>query len=213
MTKIPFLFRNTKTVRNLQSYMDITFNEVLHTTLNPDGPGVIRIHLIPPKKEENALNPSIAIINGTDILPVNFIWSVMLAELIRETNHYDGREIGEKYIQSILDRASENVHLIIPFLKLDRIKEDMQTIYRTVSQIAYREEVTTDVYYMNIGDYAPFMNAPHRMDLMVSAMTRNGKWHCNQKCVHCYAAGQTLSDEAAPGDFHRRRAHAAGGPV
>ena len=195
MTKIPFLFRNTKTVRNLQSYMDITFNEVLHTTLNPDGPGVIRIHLIPPKKEENALNPSIAIINGTDILPVNFIWSVMLAELIRETNHYDGREIGEKYIQSILDRASENVHLIIPFLKLDRIKEDMQTIYRTVSQIAYREEVTTDVYYMNIGDYAPFMNAPHRMDLMVSAMTRNGKWHCNQKCVHCYAAGQTLSDE------------------
>ena len=196
MTKIPFLFRNTKTVRNLQSYMDITFNEVLHTTLNPDGPGVIRIHLIPPKKEENALNPSIAIINGTDILPVNFIWSVMLAELIRETNHYDGREIGEKYIQSILDRASENVHLIIPFLKLDRIKEDMQTIYRTVSQIAYREEVTTDVYYMNIGDYAPFMNAPHRMDLMVSAMTRNGKWHCNQKCVHCYAAGQTLSDEA-----------------
>ena len=196
MTKIPFLFRKTKTVRNLQSYMDITFNEVLHTTLNPDGPGVIRIHLIPPQKEENALNPSIAIINGTDILPVNFVWAVMLAELIRETNHYDGREIGEKFIQSILDRASENVHLIIPFLKLDRIKEDMQTIYRTISQIAYREEVTTDVHYMNIGDYAPYMKAPHRMDLMVSAMTRNGKWHCNQKCVHCYAAGQTLSDEA-----------------
>lgn len=196
MTKIPFLFRKTKTVRNLQSYMDITFNEVLHTTLNPDGPGVIRIHLIPPQKEEDALNPSIAIINGTDILPVNFVWAVMLAELIRETNHYDGREIGEKFIQSILDRASENVHLIIPFLKLDRIKEDMQTIYRTISQIAYREEVTTDVHYMNIGDYAPYMKAPHRMDLMVSAMTRNGKWHCNQKCVHCYAAGQTLSDEA-----------------
>ena len=48
---------------------------------------------------------------------------------------------------------------------------------------------------MSIGDYAPFMKAPHRMDLMVSAMTKNGKWHCNQKCVHCYAAGQTLSDE------------------
>ena len=136
MTKIPFLFRKTKTVRNLQSYMDITFNEVLHTTLNPDGPGVIRIHLIPPKKEENAFNPSIAIINGTDILPVNFVWAVMLAELIRETNHYDGREIGEKDIQSILDRASENVHLIIPFLKLDNIRKDMQTIYRTISQIA-----------------------------------------------------------------------------
>ena len=38
------------------------------------------------------------------------------------------------------------------------------------------------------------MTAPHRMDLMVSAMTRDGAWHCNQKCLHCYAAGQPLSD-------------------
>ena len=38
------------------------------------------------------------------------------------------------------------------------------------------------------------MTAPHRMDLMVSAMTRGGAWHCNQKCLHCYAAGQPLSD-------------------
>ena len=49
--------------------MDSAFSEVLHTTLNPDGPGAIRIHLIPPKAEENAFNPSIAIINGTDIVP------------------------------------------------------------------------------------------------------------------------------------------------
>ena len=71
MAKIPFIFRKTKTVRNLKSYMDTAFSEVLHTTLNPNGPGAIRIHLIPPKEEENAFNPSIAIINGTDILPVN----------------------------------------------------------------------------------------------------------------------------------------------
>ena len=72
----------------------------------------------------------------------------------------------------------------------------MQTIYTTLRQIAYREEVTTDVHFMSIGAYEPFMQAPHRMDLMVSAMTKEGKWHCNQKCVHCYAAGQQLSDEA-----------------
>jgi len=39
------------------------------------------------------------------------------------------------------------------------------------------------------------MRAPHRMDLMVSAMTRDGKWHCNQKCVHCYAANQVHAEE------------------
>ena len=51
MIPIPKLFRKTKTVRRIQAYMDSTFNEVLHTTLNPDGPGAIRVHLIPPKKE------------------------------------------------------------------------------------------------------------------------------------------------------------------
>ena len=43
------------------------------------------------------------------------------------------------------------------------------------------------------------MRAPHRMDLMVSAMTKNGAWHCNQKCVHCYAAGQPQAEEAELG--------------
>ena len=38
------------------------------------------------------------------------------------------------------------------------------------------------------------MSAPHRMDLMVSAMTRDGLWHCNQKCLHCYAAGQPMGE-------------------
>ena len=195
MIPVPRLFRNTKTVKRINVYMDTVFNEVLHTTLNPDGPGAIRIHLIPPKKEENALSPSIAIINGTDIVPVNFAWAVILAEMIRETNKYDGKEISEADIQDILERTSEQVKQIIPFFSKKRIREDIQTIYRTMRQIAYREEVTTDVHYMSLGEYAEAMSAPHRMDLMVSAMTKNGKWHCNQKCIHCYAAGQMLSEE------------------
>ncbi|MBR0153043.1 MAG: radical SAM protein [Lachnospiraceae bacterium] len=175
--------------------MDSTFNEVLHTTLNPDGPGAIRIHLIPPKKEENALNPSVAIINGTDILPVNFASAVILAEMIREANRYDGREIGEAEIASILHETAQNVKKVIPVFSIARIEKNISEIYTTVKQIAYREEVTTDVHYMSLGEYAEYMNAPHRMDVMVSAMTKDGRWHCNQKCVHCYAAGQTLSDE------------------
>ena len=195
MIPVPKIFRKTKTVKGINAYMDSVFNEVLHTTLNPDGPGAIRIHLIPPKKEEDALNPSIAIINGSDIIPVNFAWAVMLAEMIRETNRYDGRAIGEKEIEDILDRATGNVKEIMPAFSRKRIKNDIQTIYRTIRQIAFREEVTTDVCYMSIGDYAEYMTAPHRMDLMVSAMTKEGKWHCNQKCIHCYAADQPLAEE------------------
>ena len=33
------------------------------------------------------------------------------------------------------------------------------------------------------------------MDLMVSAMTRDGNWHCNQNCLHCYAAHQPQGEE------------------
>ena len=195
MIPVPKLFRNTRSVKRINAYMESVFNEVLHTTLNPDGPGVIRIHLIPPKQEENALNPSVAIINGTDIVPVNFVWAVILAELIRETNQYDGKEISEPEIENILENTVEHVKQIIPVLSRKRIREDIRTIYRTIRQIAYREQVTTDVYYMTLGEYAEYMSAPHRMDLMISAMNKDGKWHCNQKCVHCYAAGQILSDE------------------
>lgn len=35
------------------------------------------------------------------------------------------------------------------------------------------------------------MTAPHRMDIMISSMQKNNNWNCNQKCIHCYAAGQS----------------------
>ena len=123
MIPVPKLFRKTKTVKRINEYMDANFTEVLHTTLNPDGPGAIRIHLIPPKKEENALNPSVAIINGTDIIPVSFARAVILAEMIRETNAYDGKEISESDIQIIMDKTVDNVKAIIPLLSRKRIAE------------------------------------------------------------------------------------------
>ena len=196
MTTIPKLFQKTKTVKQIQAYMDQSFHEVLHTTLNPDGPGAIRLHLIPPKKEEGVLNPSIAIVNGSDIIPVNFASAVILAELIKEANQYDGREIGEAEVQSILKNTTEKVKAIMPVLSEKRIQEDIFQLYTTMKQLALREPVTTEIHSMSLGDYAEFMTAPHRMDIMVSAMTKEGKWHCNQKCIHCYAAGQCLSDEA-----------------
>ena len=39
-------------------YMRQNFTQVSHTTLNPEGPGVVRIHLIPPKiKKEIRSDP------------------------------------------------------------------------------------------------------------------------------------------------------------
>ena len=176
-------------------YARENFNEVLHTTLNPEGPGVVRIHLIPPAYDEHEVGASIAIINGQDIIPVNTSWSVLLAEFIKEVNQYSGREVTEDETKDILEKTCKRVRKVYPGVSKKMLKADIYTIMKTFTQIAYGQEVEEGIEYVNIGEYAPYMKAPHRMDLLVSAMTKNGEWHCNQKCVHCYAAGQTLAEE------------------
>ena len=200
MYKIPALLRKTRAMKNLLHYMETEFDEVKHTTLNPSGPGSVRIHLVPPRAEENTLNSSVAVINGTDLVPVNFLWAVLLSELIDEINAFDGREITEADREGILDRAAESAAALVrfgpvPIISKKKLRADAETMLLTFTQMAYGEPVTAEVQPIRIGDYADHMSAPHRMDVMVSAMVKEGAWHCNQKCVHCYAAGQTLSDE------------------
>ena len=44
------------------------FTGVQHTTLNPEGPGVVRIHLVPPRADGDGT--SAVVLNGQDIIPV-----------------------------------------------------------------------------------------------------------------------------------------------
>ena len=109
----------------LKKYMLENFKEVVHTTLNPEGPGVVRIHLIPPKVEKGKPASSVAIINGQDIIPVNYAWSVLLAEFIKEVNKYHGREVSDADVENILDntckfllRALDNVQIRLGYRML-----------------------------------------------------------------------------------------------
>ena len=184
-----------KESKRVIEYAKANFDQMLHTTLNPEGPGVVRIHLIPPKYEGGFVESSVAIINGQDIVPVNTSWSILLSEFIKEVNVYEGREIGEEETASIIEKTCKNVSKVFPFVSKKRFAEDIYRMMNAFKQIAYGEPVDESIGYVNIGEYAPLMRAPHRMDLMVSAMTKDGAWHCNQKCIHCYAAGQDLSGE------------------
>ncbi len=184
-----------KTPKKVLRYVEENMQEVLHTTLNPEGPGVIRIHLIPPKCEAGEVASSIAIINGQDIVPVNTSWSILLSEFIREVNTYNGREITEEDGKVILENTCKRVRKVYTLLSKKIIKRDLYTIMETFSDIARGKVPKEPVDYISLGDYAPYMRAPHRMDLLVSAMVKDGKWHCNQNCIHCYAAGQELVSE------------------
>lgn len=184
-----------KNSKKVLEYARAHFNEVHHTTLNPEGPGVVRIHLVPPKMEDDEIGPSVAIINGQDIIPVYTSWSILLTEFIEQVNEYNGREITEEDFKDILNKTCKTIKKIYPLLPKSFIKKDLFRIMNTFKQVAYREKVDEEIGYMSIGEYAQYMKAPHRMDLMVSAMEKNGKWNCNQQCVHCYAAGQARANE------------------
>ena len=174
-----------------KQYCNRNFNGVSHTTLNPNGPGVIRIHLVPAK--EPWKNPSTVIINGQDVIPINPTWAIILNALIGEINKFAGREISEDDVRKIIECALKEVKKVFPLTSTKKMKKDTKTIIDSLVAVAYGKEPPAKIGYISIGEYAPMMKAPHRVDVMVSAMTKNGHWNCNQKCLHCYAAGQ---DEA-----------------
>ena len=187
--------------KRVRKYARQNFNEVHHCTLNPDGPGVVRIHLVPPKLkgagiDETEVGASVAIINGQDVIPVNTSWSILLIEFIRAVNRYDGKAVTDADVEDIQEATCKAVRKVYPFISKKRLLDDIYTIMKTFSQVARGEAVDEPIEYIPLGDYAPFMRAPHRMDLMVSAMMSGRRWNCNQRCVHCYAAGQEQSSEA-----------------
>lgn len=176
-------------------YAKAHFNEVHHTTINPEGPGVVRIHLVPPVLDGDEIGPSVAIINGQDIIPVGASWSILLTEFIEEVNKYSGKEISEADFVKIETETFKRVKKVYPLIPVSFFKKDLFRMMDTFKRVAYREPVEENIGYLSIGDYASYMKAPHRMDLMVSAMEKGGEWNCNQRCVHCYAAGQKNSKE------------------
>ena len=177
------------------AYAAANFDEVHHTTLNPEGPGVVRIHLIPPVVKGEEIGASVAILNGQDVIPVNTSWSILLTEFIREVNKYAGEPISDAQAEDILEKTSDAVKKVYPIISRKRLKRDVHTMMETFRQVAYGEPCDTPIGYLTLGEYAPKMRAPHRMDLLVSAMSVGGRWNCNQRCVHCYAAGQADAEE------------------
>ena len=134
-----------KSTKRELKYAKEHFNEVHHTTLNPEGPGVVRIHLIPPSIEDDYVGPSVAIINGQDIIPVNTAWSILLTEFIEETNKYSGREINEDDFNNILNTACKQTGKVYPMIPKSVFKKDLFKMMNTFKQVAYREPVDEEI--------------------------------------------------------------------
>ncbi|MBR3280257.1 MAG: radical SAM protein [Clostridia bacterium] len=181
-------------------YVKYRMKGVSHATLNPEGPGAVRIHLIPPKFSIidaiiHHLRPeSVAIINGQDIIPLSISWAILLNNFLKELNYYSEEPITKKDIEGIINSCTMDTTLIYPSVSQKELKKDLKRIIDCLYSVATGNGPTEDIGYRSLGEYAPFMSAPHRMDLMISSMEKDGIWNCNQRCIHCYAAGQIESN-------------------
>ncbi|HAX30812.1 MAG TPA: radical SAM protein [Oscillibacter sp.] len=149
--------------------------------------------MIPPRQDaDNA--PFLLLLNGSRLVPLNLSWAILLANFMDRLEPFTGVEITESDWNAMAAGAVAETHKTYPFTSKEQLSDDLATMIRSLVAIARGQEPEAEVAPLTLGEYAPEMTAPHRMDLMVSAMTRGGAWHCNQKCLHCYAAGQPLSD-------------------
>lgn len=166
---------------------------VKHCTFDPEGPGVVRIHLIPPVYHPFRKAESLVILNGYYILPLGYTLAHILAAFIDEVNTYDGRPITEEAETHIFENTVRAVSKIYPHVRREAIGEDLEDLLEILFEVARGGKPSVYIEKLSVRSYAPYMAAPHRMDLMVAAMTdEEGCWKCNQKCRFCYAAGQSL---------------------
>lgn len=137
--------------------------------------------------------PYLVFLNGTDIVPLSKSWAVLLSIFINEVNQYGGNELTDEIMEGIKVKCLDKAQEIYRYMDRTSLREDLYKIMKGLCDVAYGRE-PEDIGYMSLGEYAPYMTAPHRMDLMVAAMTKNGKWNCPHKCVHCYACDQPQAE-------------------
>ena len=83
---------------------------VRHITIDPRGPGVVRIHMIPPRTED-AGDPFLLLLNGAQLVPLNLSWAILLANFMDQLEPWSGREIGQEDWQSMLSAEGHPPHL------------------------------------------------------------------------------------------------------
>lgn len=180
---------------NQKLYELKNWDQVIHTTWNPDGPGVIRMHMIPPRFTPFKTLKSLVIINGSEILPINESGAILMTEYVKNVNAFGDKAMSEKDLEEIIAKTFKGVKKVFPRVKDEVLKDDLYYYVGLFEAVAKGEAVEDGCETLTIGEYAKYMTAPHRMDLLVSAMAKEGRWNCNQKCVHCYAADQKCAEE------------------
>ncbi len=169
---------------------------VMQATLDPKGPGVVRLHLVPPAPLFLENPPSLLIIDGTYFVTVGPSWAadlrIFLGELTERCKA--GQELSKEDVETIEQAVIEKVKKLYPKVDERQILEDLNKIIGLAFAIAKGGKITPEIDLgMNIEQYAKYMTAPQRMDLIVSPMAINGNRECPLKCKNCYAEQSSMN--------------------
>ena len=108
---------------------------VRHITIDPRGPGVVRIHMIPPRTED-AGDPFLLLLNGAQLVPLNLSWAILLANFMDQLEPWSGREIGQEDWQSMLSAAVKATRRTYPGTGRDVLLGDLERMLRSIVAIA-----------------------------------------------------------------------------
>jgi MoaA/NifB/PqqE/SkfB family radical SAM enzyme len=164
----------------------------IQCTWDPMGPGVIRLHLVPPRQSwDLRRHASLLHINGQHIIPLNHGNAALLRIFMQELSGsaVPNEEVSEEQMRGILERTASKMHYLYPEESKDRFIGDLGRLQNLIQRVAFGQPVPElEGKSMTLAEYAPHMRAPFRMDLAVAPMRINDVWACPNACVICYAA-------------------------
>ena len=101
---------------------------VRHITLDPKGPGVVRLHMIPPRAEGKD-EPFLLLLNGAKLIPLNLSWAILLANFMAalesfftESDNAPDREVEQADWERLAEEAVTATRSVYPRTKPEQLR-------------------------------------------------------------------------------------------
>ena len=118
-----------------RAFLHAHLSRVRHVTLDPDGPGVVRIHLIPCRRPDRE-TPFVTILNGQELLPLNVSWAILLTNLIEAVQPHSGKELTLEDWSAITAQAVAATRRVYRRTPAFQIESDLQLLLGCLCAVA-----------------------------------------------------------------------------
>ena len=122
-------------------FLRARLNRVRHITLDPDGPGVVRIHLVPCHKPDRET-------------PLNVSWAILLTNFIEALKPYTGKEIRPEEWSAINAQAVAATRKIYRKTEYAQIESDLKTLVDCLCTIARGGEPPLSIEPVSLADFS-----------------------------------------------------------